>query len=97
MPISLVLHELGPAGPAAEQTLFDAVFEVASSHWRVTPSATLVGTDISPAYLRDHLRRALDGAGAPPVLLLVTPLPAGVAWHGLPPEGEEWLAGETEA
>ena len=97
MPICLVLHELGLAGPAAETAFFGAIFEVASSHWRVTPGATLVGTDVSPAYLRDHLRRALDGAGAPPVLLLVTPLPAGVAWHGLPPEGEEWLAGETEA
>ena len=57
MPICLVLHEFGRAGPAAEQALFGAVFEVASSHWRVTPSATLVGTDVSPAYLRDHLLR----------------------------------------
>jgi hypothetical protein len=96
MPISLVLHELGPAGPGAEQALFDAVFEVASSHWRVTPGATLVGTDVSSAYLRDHLLRALNDAGAPPVLLLVTPLPAGAAWHGLPAEGEEWMAGEGE-
>ena len=60
MPICLVLHELGHAGPAAEQALFSAVFEVASSHWRVTPGATLVGTDVSPTYLRDHLLRALD-------------------------------------
>ena len=96
MPICLVLHELGLAGPAAEEALFGAVFEVASSHWRVAPNATLVGTDVSPAYLRDHLRRALDDAGAPPALLLVTPLHAEAAWHGLPPEGEEWLAAEAE-
>ncbi len=43
MPICLVLHELGLAGPRAEQALFDAVFEVSSSHWRVTAGATLVG------------------------------------------------------
>ncbi len=71
MPICLVLHELGHAGPAAEQALFGAVFEVASSHWRVTPSATLVGTDVSPAYLRDHLLRALaEDARCEPVCLL---------------------------
>ena len=66
-----------------------------SGHWRVTPGATLVGTDVSPGYLRDHLLRALDGAGAPPALMLVTPLPPAAAWHGLPPEGEEWMAGEA--
>lgn len=97
MPISLVLHELGHAGPAAEQAFFGAMFEVSSSHWRVTPGATMVGTDISPAYLRDHLKRALDAAGAPPALLLVTPVPANAAWHGLPPEGEDWVAGEVES
>lgn len=97
MPICLVLHELGHAGPAAEQALFSAMFEVASSHWRVATGATLVGTDVSPSYLRDHLVRALDDAGAPPSLMLVTPLPADrAAWHGIPPEGEDWLAGEAE-
>ncbi len=96
MPICLVLHEPGLAGPAPEQAFFSAVFEVASSHWRVTPGATLVGTDVSPAYLRDHLVRALERAGAPPALMLVTPLPAGAAWHGIPPEGEEWMAGEAD-
>ena len=96
MPICLVLHESGLGGPEAEQAFFEAVFEVASSHWRVQPTATLLGTDLSPAYLRDHLRRALDGADAPPGLLLVTPLSAGAAWHGLPPEGEAWIAGEAE-
>ena len=97
MPICLVLHELGLAGPAVEQAFFDAVFEVSNSHWRVAGNATLLSTDLSPAYLRDHLRRALDGAGAPPALLLVTPLPDGAAWHGLPPEGEEWIAAEVES
>jgi hypothetical protein len=96
MPICLVVHELGLAGPGAEQALFSAVFEVSSSHWRVTPTATLVGTDVSPAYLRDHLLRALDDAGAPPALMLVTPLAAEAAWHGVPPEGEEWMAGEAD-
>ena len=96
MPICLVLHELGRAGQAAEQALFDAVFEVASSHWRVTPSATLVGTDVSPAYLRDHLLRALRDAGAPAGLMVVAPLAGQAAWHGIPPEGEEWIAGEAD-
>ena len=96
MPIRLVLHELGHGGPAAERAFFEAVFEVASSHWRVAPGATLLGTDLSAAYLRDHLKRALDDAGAPPALLLVTPVPAGAAWHGLAPEGEEWMAAEAD-
>jgi hypothetical protein len=96
MPICLVLHELGLAGPAAETAFFGAIFEVASSHWRVTPGATLVGTDVSPAYLRDHLLHALDAAGAPPAVVLVTPMAADAAWHGIPPEGEEWIAGEAE-
>ncbi len=96
MPICLDHHELGRAGPAAEQALFGADFEVASSHWRVTPSATLVGTDVSPAYLRDHLLRALADAGAPPSLMLVTPLADKAAWHGITPEGEEWIAGEAD-
>ena len=96
MPICLVLHESGLGGPASEQAFFDAVYEVASSHWRVAPGATLLGTDLSPGYLRDHLKRALDGAGASPGLLLVTPLSNGAAWHGIPPEGEEWIAGEAD-
>lgn len=95
MPICLVLHELGGAGPAVEQALVSAVYEVSSSHWRVAPSATLVGTDVSPSYLRDHLLRALADAGAPPGLMLVTPLAATAAWHGVPPEGEEWIKGEA--
>lgn len=96
MSICLVLHEPGLGGPKAEHAFFDAVFEIASSHWRVAPGATLLGTDLSPSYLRDHLRRALDGADAPPALLLVTPMPAGAAWHGLPLEGEAWIAGERD-
>lgn len=95
MPICLVLHEFEGSGPEAEQALTHAVFEVSSSHWRVTSCATLVGTDVSPAYLRAHLLRAMQGAGATPSLMLVAPLPAGTTWHGLPPEGEEWLAGEA--
>lgn len=96
MPICLVLHEPGLTGDAAEQAFSGAVFEVASSHWRVSPGATLVGTDVSPAYLRDHLLRALKGAGAPASLLLVAPLDAGAAWHGLTREGEEWISGEAD-
>lgn len=96
MPICLVLHEPGLGGPAAEHAFFDAVFEVASSHWRVMSCATLLGTDLSPGYVRDHLRRALDGAGAQPGLLLVTPMANTAAWHGIPPDGEEWIAGERE-
>ena len=96
MPICLVLHEPGLGGPAAEHAFFDAVFEVASSHWRVMACATLLGTDLSPTYLRDHLKRALDGANAPAGLLVVTPLADAAAWHGIPPEGEAWIAGEAD-
>ncbi len=28
--------------------------------------------------------------------ITLTPLANGAAWHGIPPEGEEWLAGEAD-
>jgi hypothetical protein len=95
MVLLLVLHDLGPEPPEeAENRLFSAVFEVAPDHWRVTPGATLVGTEVSPRYLVDHLRRAAERAGIAPRLLLATPVPeeeGAVAAHGLTPEGEAWL------
>src|SRR5215207_3184200 len=93
MAICLVLYDLGPAPPEeAESRFFDAVFEVAPDHWRVTAGATLVGTEVSSRYLIDHLRRAAERAGIAPRLLLATPVPDGaMAVHGLTPEGEAWL------
>jgi hypothetical protein len=87
----LVLHALEGLAPPARKSFFDSIFEAAPEHWPLHPGATLVATGLSPAYLRDHLRRALDRAGAPEVLLLVSPLSADPAWAGLPPEGEAWL------
>lgn len=96
MPITLVLHDPDLGGSEGETAFFDAIFEIAPTHWRVRPDTTLIGTDLSPAYLRDHLRRALDRAGVPLGLLLVTPMDADAAWHGLPPEGEAWIASEAD-
>jgi hypothetical protein len=87
----LVLHALEGLGPAARKAFFDAIFEASPAHWPIHASATLVATGLSPAYLRDHLRRALDAESAPEVQLLVCPIAGNPAWAGLPPEGEAWL------
>ncbi|WP_135465851.1 hypothetical protein [Crenalkalicoccus roseus] len=91
MPLCLVLHELDPPSPEAEQVFFHAVFEIAPEHWRLTEGATLVATGVSPGYLLDHLRRAMRHARLSLRLLLVTPVGNDLAAHGLPPEGESWI------
>ena len=96
MPITLVLHDPDLGGSEGETAFFDAIFEVAPTHWRVRPDTTLIGTDLSPAYLRDHLRRALDRTGAPLGFLLITPMAAEAVWHELPPGGAEWIESEQE-
>jgi hypothetical protein len=65
--------------------------QIAPEHWRVTKSATLVETGVSPAYLRDHLMRMMPAARRPDTLLLVTHVPADAAWNALPEAGEQWL------
>jgi hypothetical protein len=91
MALCLVLHDLGPLTPEAEQRFFAAVFEVAPTHMPVAPGATLVGTEVSPAYLLDYLRRAATRAGLSPRLLLATRVPGDVATEGLSEEGMAWL------
>ena len=92
MALSLVVHELGPLSAEAEQKFFDAVFAIAPDHWRVTPSVTLVATEVSTRYLLDHLKEATRRAGvAVPRLLLATPLGPDMAAQGLTAEGEAWV------
>ena len=94
MSLCLVLHDLRGLSAAAEKAFFDAIYELAPDHWRVTGEAVLVGTGVSPAYLRDHLLRALARAGAPPqppAMLLALRVAEDLAWHDLPEEGAAWL------
>jgi hypothetical protein len=91
MSLCLVLHDLAGVPAAAEKAFFEAIFEIAPDHWRVTGEAVLVGTGVSPAYLRDHLLRALKQQGARPAMLLVSRVPGDLASHNLPAEGEAWL------
>jgi hypothetical protein len=91
MALLLVAHDLGPVPEEAERAFFDGFFIVAPDHWRATPGATLVGTEVSPSYLLLHLRETARRAGFSPRRLLVTPVGEGVAAHGLDAEGEAWL------
>lgn len=91
MPLLLALHDLGPLSPEAEQQFFAPVFEVSPTHLRLNPGATLVATEVSPAYLLDLLRRSAARAGVTPALLLVTPVAAEVPVEGLSAESMEWL------
>jgi hypothetical protein len=91
MSLCLVLHDLGDASATAEKVFFEAIFEIAPEHWRVTGQATIVATGVSPAYLRDHLLRALKKEDAPDAMLVVTQVSPDAAWHKLPAEGETWL------
>jgi hypothetical protein len=91
MSLCLVLHDIPGASAEAEKAFFEAIFEIAPEHWRITGAAVLVGTGVSPAYLRDHLLRVLQRQGAQPGMLLVTRVPGDLAWQGLPAEGEAWL------
>ncbi len=91
MSLCLVLHDLGGAPADAVKAFFEAIYEIAPDHWPVTERVVLVGTDVSPAYLRDHMLRALAPMGVRPSLLLVTRVPRDLAWHNLPRDGEAWL------
>jgi hypothetical protein len=91
MSLCLVLHDLGAAPASAEKVFFEAIYEIAPEHWPITPRAVLVATGVSPAYLRDHLLRALKKEEAPDVVLTITRVPADAAWHNLSAEGEAWL------
>ena len=91
MSLCLVLHDLGGAPAEAEKAFFEAIFEIAPDHWCIAGGAVLVGTGVSPAYLRDHLLRALRHQGAQPAMLLVARIQDDLAWHNLPRDGEAWL------
>lgn len=91
MAACLVLYDLGVASAEAERAFFDAIYEIAPDHWRVAPNTVLVGTAVSPGYLRDHLLHALAAKDAVPALLLVTRLSGDSVWSALSPEGEDWL------
>ena len=90
MPLALVIHDL-PAGSAAVKAMFDAIYEIAPEHWPMADGALLAATGVSPAYLRDHLLRALKGGGHQAGMMLVTRLGEQAAWSGLPPASEAWL------
>jgi len=91
MPLCLILHDLGEAPAEMEDDFFFTFFGIAPDHWRLRPGATLVGTDLSPGYLLQHLRRSAERCGLTPRLLLVTPVPDGAVAHGLDAEGEAWM------
>lgn len=91
MALLLILHDLGTPPAAAEEDFFYTFFGVAPDHWRVTPGASLVGTDLSPAYLLEHLRDSARRCAIQPRLLMVMPVPADVVSYGLTPEGEAWM------
>lgn len=91
MALVLVLHDLGPIAPEAEQAFFEAIFSIAPDHWRTMPQATLVGTEVSPGYLLHHLKEAARRARFTPRLLMVTPVPPEMLAEGLGPDGEAWV------
>ncbi|MDB5374869.1 MAG: hypothetical protein JWP04_3511 [Belnapia sp.] len=91
MSLCLVLHDLGDASAAAEKVFYEAIFEIAPEHWPIAARVTLVATEVSPAYLRDHLLRALKKEDTPDVMLTVTRVSPDAAWHNLSTEGDAWL------
>jgi hypothetical protein len=91
MPLLLILHDLGSPPAEAEEDFFYAFFGVVPDHWRLAPGATLVGTDLSPGYLLQHLRQTARRCGLSPRLLLVMAMPEEMAAEGLSPEGEAWM------
>ncbi len=90
MSLALVIHDL-PAGSTAAKVMFDAIYEIAPAHWAVTEGAVLAETEVSPTYLRDHLRRALQVKGEPACLLLVSRIGTNAVWSNLGSDGEAWL------
>ena len=91
MPLSLILHDLGGLDPEDEKRFFESIFQIAPEHWQVAKGVTLAETGVSPAYLRDHLLRALPVTARDTTELLVTRVAPDTAWHGLPAAGEQWL------
>ena len=91
MALSLILHDLSALEPDDEKRFFEAIFQIAPEHWRVSDGATLVDTGVSPLYLREHLVRALPDERRSGTQLLVTRLSADSSWNALPKEGEAWL------
>lgn len=91
MALSLILHDLPALEPEDEKRFFESIFQIAPEHWQVAKGATLAETGVSPAYLRDHLLRALPPAARGATQLLVTHVSADAAWHALPSAGEQWV------
>ncbi|MCB4822062.1 hypothetical protein [Roseicella aerolata] len=91
MALSLILHDLSGLTPDDQKRFFEAIFQIAPGHWQVAPGATLAETGVSPAYLRDHLLKAVPPAQRAGTRLLVTRTSPDTAWHALSPEGEDWL------
>ncbi|TCZ58766.1 hypothetical protein EXY23_16280 [Roseicella aquatilis] len=91
MALSLILHDLSGLEAEDEKRFFEAIFQIAPEHWRVTEAATLLETSVSPAYLRDHLLRALPQDSRAGTQLLITRVSPDTSWHALRPDGEQWL------
>lgn len=91
MALSLILHDLSALDPDDERRFFEAIFQIAPEHWRVSDGATFAETGVSPAYLRDHLVRALPADRRSGTQVLVTRVGPGASWNALPAEGEQWL------
>lgn len=101
MTLSIVIHrpESDPAGDppadqaeAMRQAVRDAVWEIADAHWAIGSDAILVSTDLSPAYMVSHFRRALSRRGFDRTgHLLVTSVGPKAAWSDLPDEADDWL------
>jgi hypothetical protein len=97
MPLSLILHDLAGLAPDDEKRFFEAIFQIAPEHWRILPGTTLVSTGVSPAYLLDHLLRALPPEARAGTLLVTSRVPEDAAWHGLPAEGASWVRDASDA
>jgi hypothetical protein len=93
MALLLILHDLGdpPPGAQPEEEFFYTFFGLAPDHWRLAPGATLVGTDLSPAYLLRHLRDTAKRCAIRPRLLMVMAVPEDLAAAGLTEEGAAWI------
>src|SRR3954463_16657322 len=91
MALSLILHDLSALDPDDEKRFFESIFQIAPEHWQVSKGATLAETGVSPAYLRDHLIRALPVPMREVTQLLVTRVSADAPWHALPAVGEQWV------
>jgi len=91
MPLSLIVHDLAGLPPEDEKRFFEAIFQIAPEHWRVTEGVTLAETGVSPAYLLEHLLRCLPQGARAGTLLVTSRVPDDAAWNALPAAGETWL------